>query len=282
MLIFVVYRIMRNASNYILDNKKQMTYMKFRQFVHILALAMALGLCATSCVTPRKVNYLQDMTHESQIELENRFEAAISPYDELSIVVSAREQELAKPFNLGGIAGSSSNGASTYLVDVNGNIQFPVLGTIYVQGMTRLQLQEAIATRLEADGYIMDPFVQVRFSNFKIFFLGADGGKSITIANERCTFLEALALSGDLGLFTRRDKIAVLREVNGRMVMRYLDPRSSKVFDDPFFMLQQNDFIITQSVNGNNARSEVSYWLGWVSTGASFITMLTTLFIIKK
>lgn len=231
----------------------------------------------SSCISPRRVNYLQDMTHESQIQLENRFEATISPYDELSIVVSARDQELAKPFNLtAGAGGAGGRAGNTYLVDVNGNIQFPVLGTIYVQGMTRLQLQEAIATRLEADDYITDPFVQVRFSDFKIFFLGGDGGRVITIANERCTFLEALAMSGDLSLFTRRDKIAVLREVNGRMTMRYLDPRSSKVFDDPYFMLQQNDFIITESVNGGNARSEISYWLGWISTGVSFVTMITT------
>lgn len=241
---------------------------------------VAIASMSVSCVTPKRVNYLQDMEHDSQIQLENRFEATISPYDELSIIISSMDPELAKPFNLGGAGSSSSRGAA-YLVDVNGNIQFPVIGTIYVAGMTRLQLQETIAARLELDGYIKDPFVQVRFSNFKIFFLGADGGKSITINNERCTFLEALAMSGDLGNFTRRDRIAVLREVNGRMVMRYLDPRSSKVFEDPFFMLQQNDFIITESANGSLARSEVSYWMGWISTGISFITMLTTLALFR-
>lgn len=241
---------------------------------------VAIASMSVSCVTPQRVNYLQDMEHDSQIQLENRFEATISPYDELSIIISSMDPELAKPFNLGGAGSSSSRGAA-YLVDVNGNIQFPVIGTIYVAGMTRLQLQETIAARLELDGYIKDPFVQVRFSNFKIFFLGADGGKSITINNERCTFLEALAMSGDLGNFTRRDRIAVLREVNGRMVMRYLDPRSSKVFEDPFFMLQQNDFIITESANGSLARSEVSYWMGWISTGISFITMLTTLALFR-
>lgn len=244
---------------------------------------VAIASMSVSCVTPQRVNYLQDMEHDSQIQLENRFEATISPYDELSIIISCSDPELAKPFNFSftGASAVTQGRGSSYLVDVNGNIQFPVIGSIYVAGMTRLQLQEAIATRLESDGYIKDPFVQVRFSNFKIFFLGADGGKSITINNERCTFLEALAMSGDLGNFTRRDRIAVLREVNGRMVMRYLDPRSSKVFEDPFFMLQQNDFIITESANGSLARSEVSYWMGWISTGISFITMLTTLAIFR-
>ena len=101
-------------------------------------------------------------------------------------------------------------------------------------------------------GYISDPFVYVRFRAFKIFFLGTNGGKAINVPNERCTFLEALALAGDLNLDIDRSKVAVMREVNGKMVMRYLDPRSSKVFSDPFFMLQQNDFIITQNVGYKN------------------------------
>lgn len=240
-------------------------------------------LFATSCVTPSRVNYLQDMEHESQIQLENRFEATICPYDELSIAISSvSNKELATPFNVGGIGSGTGNRGSVYLVDVNGNIQFPVIGTIYVSGMTRLQLQEAIATRLQSDGYISDPYVQVRFNNFKIFFLGQGGGRSISISNERCTFLEALALSGGLDNFTRRDKIAVLREVNGKMVLHYLDPRSSEIFNDPYFMLQQNDIILTEPINGSTVRSEVSYWLGWLSTGMSLITLLTTISLFKS
>ena len=82
-----------------------------------------------------------------------------------------------------------------------------------------------------------------------------------------------------MSVYTRRDKIAVMREVDGKLLTRYLDPRSSAVFNDPFFMLQQNDFIITQSSNLGTARSEVSYWLGWVSTGISMISLVTSLLV---
>jgi polysaccharide export outer membrane protein len=117
----------------------------------------------------------------------------------------------------------------------------------------------------------------VRFANFKIFFLGAEGGKSITITNERCTFLEALALCGDLSVYTNRNKIAVMREIDGKMVMRYLDPRSSSVFQDPFFMLQQNDFIITQNYNTSTTRQEARNFVTmWVSTAMSTITLVLT------
>ncbi len=230
-----------------------------------------------SCITPRRVNYLQDMTQGSQIELENRFEAKIAPYDELSItVVSPANPKLAEPFN--------NNNATQkgYLVDVNGDIDFPYIGKLHVAGLTRLRLQETLSNTLMQEGYISDPFVSVRFSNFKIFYLGSGTGKVITISNERCTFLEALALLGDLDPYTRRDHIAVMREVNGKMVMRYLDPRSSDVFNDPFFMLQQNDFIITDTYNAGTARSELTNTLAIFSALASMGSLVLTFLLYRK
>lgn len=239
----------------------------------------------TSCITPSQVNYLQDMHHGSQIELENKFQATIAPYDELNIYVFAPNEELAKPFNIGGGITTSSyagNYRGTYLVDVNGNIQFPILGEVHVLGLTRLELQDSLRIKLERGGYLSDAVIMVRFANFKIFFLGAEGGKVITISNERCTFLEALALSGDLSLYTSRDKIAVMREVDGKMVMRYLDPRSSSVFQDPFFMLQQNDFIITQKYNKATPRDEAGRLVSWMSIALSVLTFTTTIIALFK
>ena len=247
----------------------------------ILALA---GLASVSCVSTRKVAYLQDMKHNTQIQLENDFEAVVSPYDELDIIVSCFDSELAKPFNIYGAAqGAIGNNSAArdlaYLVDQNGNIEMPVLGTIHAAGLTRLQLQERIKNLLVSGGYISDPYVMVRFRDFKIFFLGSNGGKAITVPNERCTFLEALAMSGDLNVFTNRNKIAVMREVNGRMVMRFLDPRSSKVFHDPYFMLQQNDFIITRDSNYGNFSKSYAQWApitSIISTVASFASIYLT------
>ena len=242
------------------------------KIVKAIALGVAIMTLA-SCVTPRRVNYLQDMTHGSQIQLEDRFEARITPYDDLSIVVSSAQpnQELVAPFN---VVRDTKGG---YLVDVDGNIDFPVLGKMHVAGLTRLQLQDTIIARLTRGGYLDDPFVVVRFNTFKIFFIGAGGGKVINVPNERCTFLEALALSGGLDNFTPRDRIAVMREVNGKMVMRYLDPRSSDVFNDPFFMLHQNDFTITDGVNGGTMRNEITFWTGMVSTILSMASLLTSI-----
>jgi len=235
------------------------------------------ALSAVSCVTNRKIAYLQDMKHATQIELENRFEAVISPYDELDVVISSFDMALAQPFNLRNQFASTGNNTSAtnlgYLVDQYGNIELPVLGTIHAQGMTRLQLQEHVKKMLIGGGYISDPYVMVRFRNFKIFVLGSNGGKAITIPEERCTFLEALALAGDLNVYTDRTKIMVMREVDGKMVSRYLDPRSSKVFKDPFFMMQQNDFIITRNTGYRNFQE--SY--GMLGTVFSVFSTLTGL-----
>ena len=232
------------------------------------------ALSAVSCVTNRKIAYLQDMKHATQIELENRFEAVISPYDELDVIVTSFDQELARPFNLRSSNGNNFTGTGLgYLVDQDGNIEIPVLGEIHAAGMTRLQLQEHVKSMLIAGGYINDPYVMVRFRNFKIFVLGSNGGKAITIPEERCTFLQALALAGDLNIYTDRTKIMVVREVEGQMVSRYLDPRSSKVFDDPFFMMQQNDFIITR----NSAYRNFQQSWGMLGTVFSVFSTLTGL-----
>lgn len=235
-----------------------------KRIVHISIAFTIIALSTVSCVTSHKISYLQDMKHESQIELENKFEAVISPYDELQIIISCFDSELAKPFNLQsaaqGALGSTASQGLGYLVDQNGNIQLPVLGEVHVAGLTRLQLQDKVKNLLISEGYISDPYVMVRFRDFKIFFLGADGGKAISITNERCTFLEALALGGDLSIYTKRNKIAVMREIDGVMVTRYLDPRSSEVFNDPFFMMQQNDFIITNASGHKHFMDSFNQW----------------------
>ena len=252
-----------------------------RKNIKIIVLLLSAVLMA-SCVTTRRVDYLQDMTHGSQIEIENRFEAVIAPYDQLNITVMSSDlanQNLATPFNMSTTQGDPAGG---YLVDVNGDIELPTLGKLHVAGLTRLRLQDTLTSLLRTGGYIPDPFVNVRFSNFKIFFLGNNGGQVINIPNERCTFLEALAMLGDVDPYTRRDRIAVMREINGRMVMRYLDPRSSDIFNDPFFMLQQNDFIITPNYSVGTLRNEFTYWVTLATAAMSVTSLLTTIALYRS
>ena len=257
--------------------------MDINRIIHTGVFLVLAALAATSCVTTRKVVYLQDMKHETQIELENRFEAVISPYDELDIIVSTYESDLARPFNLYSNASGSgairNNNGIAYLVDQYGNIELPVIGEVHVAGLTRLQLQDKVRQILIDGDYLPDPFVMVRFRDFKIFFLGANGGKSISVSNERCTLLEALAMSGDMSVYTNRSKVVVMREVDGKMVTRFLDPRSSKVFSDPFFMLQQNDFVITRNTGYRNFQQSYSQ-LGTIFSVVSTLTSTASLVVL--
>lgn len=249
--------------------------MKMNRLFLFLCLAV-MGLGMSSCVTSKSVRYLRDMPTEG-LPLNETLEATICPYDELRIYVlsSGSDDELLKPFNVMGSMSQGNNATRTgYLVDVNGNIQFPVLGDIHVSGLTRLQLQDTIAAQLKREGHLADPLVMVRFMNFKVFFLSSDGGKVITVNDERCTFLEALAMAGGLDLYTRRDRIGVMREVNGRRVVHYLDPRSTAIFDDEFFLLQQNDIIFTEVSAHRFIREGYSNWALLISALSSVATLV--------
>ncbi len=240
-------------------------------------------LVCSSCMTPGKVLYLQDMGDSSAVELGNKYEARIAPSDRLGIFVTSFDKELVEMFNQHRQSSSySGRGWYGYLVDVNGNIYFPVLGKLHVEGMTRIELQDTITRLLRDGGYLTDPLVNVELSNFKINFLGADGGKVIYVDGDRCTLFEALALSGDLGTYTRRDKVRVYRQVDGKMTCRTLDLRSSKVFNDPYFQLQQNDYVVTQAIKGQYYRQEVSYWLSWVSAFTSIFSVVTSVMVLMN
>ena len=243
----------------------------------------------SSCVAPREVNYLQDIRHEKTIPLNSKFEAVVSPYDELriSVIGFGVEKELAEPFNPFGntTQGVNQQNGSGYLVDVNGNIQFPILGPMHVAGLTRLQLQDTIKNKLVEGGHMNAPMVDVRFANFRVFVLGtADGGKVLNISNERCTFLEALAMAGGLNKYTKRDRVAVMREIDGEMVTHFMDPRSSEVFNDPFFLLQQNDIIVTESFHRTYAQEGLNTTLMVVSAVSSLVSAVALVysFIIQK
>ncbi len=235
--------------------------MRYPKVLLFTALTL-LAVLSTSCITSKKVRYLRDMPTYG-VPLNENYEATIVPYDELRIYVmdDGKNEELLKPFNvMGNIGNNTSSSQMGYLVDVKGNIEFPVLGELHVEGLTRLQLQDLITSKIKENGYLSNPNVMVRFMNFKVFVLGTESGKVLNIDNERCTFLEALAMAGGLDLYTRRDRIGVMREVNGKMVIHYMDPRSVDIFDDEFFLLQQNDIIFTEAATRRFLRESYANW----------------------
>ena len=250
-------------------------------------------LATASCSTYKKINYLQDVVPDKAERIAINKGILIQPKDMISIVVSSRNPELALMFNLPVIsyqAGSevvSGQGTQRllgYVVDNDGNIDFPVLGLIKAAGMTRWELANEIKSMIIEQNYIKDPVVTVEFMNFKISVMGevrAPG--TYTIEGDKITLLQALSLAKDLTIFGRRDNVSVIREQDGERVIYQVDLRSVSLFESPAYYLQQNDIVYVEpnkvragqsTINENNVKS-VSLW---VSVG-SFLTSLAVLIV---
>jgi polysaccharide biosynthesis/export protein len=200
----------------------------------------------TSCVSKKSIIYLQEIDSVSA-EMKSNYEPVIKTDDVLYINVSTVDPKAAQPFNIGGAeAGASANGMqierSTYLVDNQGNIQFPILGSIKVVGLTKNQLKEILYTRISE--LAKDPVINMRIINFKVSVIGeVNTPGSYTISSERITIPEALALAGDLTLYGRRENVLLIREVEGFKTTARINMADPNLLNSPYYYLSQNDVL---------------------------------------
>ena len=242
-----------------------------------------------SCSAPKEVLYLQDIATIKEENIDKNYEVIIHKDDLLAILVNSKDPELA--FNMPVVTFQIGAQTTTqqrllgYLVDQNGDIDFPILGKIHVEGLTRMQVTELIKQKLMNEDLIKDPIVTVQFLNFKVSVMGevARPG-TFDISGDRITLLEALSMAGDLTIYGRRDRVAVIREKDGKRRILYHDLRSSDIFQSPCYYLQQNDIVYVEPnkaktgqsrINSNNS---VGVWLSAVSVLASITSLLVTMF----
>ena len=266
------------------------SYMK-KIFVRLSILLALLVVSAASCSTYKKINYIQDAQLDTALTMIANQGILIQPMDMISIVVSSRDPELARIYNLPVVtyqAGSESSVSNFnqrligYSVDNDGNIQFPELGTIHVAGLNRWQLAELIREKLSS--LVKDAVVTVQFMNFKISVTGEVTSPGVfDISGDKITIFEAISLARNLTIYGRRDGVYVIREQNGSRTIYQVDLRTVDMFNSPAYYLQQNDVVYVEpnkvragqsTINENNLKS-VSLW---VSIG-SFLSTLATLFI---
>ncbi len=260
-------------------------------FVRLSILLVLLVVSAASCSTYKKINYIQDAQLDTALTMIANQGILIQPMDMISIVVSSRDPELARIYNLPVVtyqAGSESSVSNFnqrligYSVDNDGNIQFPELGTIHVAGLNRWQLAELIREKLSS--LVKDAVVTVQFMNFKISVTGEVTSPGVfDISGDKITIFEAISLARNLTIYGRRDGVYVIREQNGSRTIYQVDLRTVDMFNSPAYYLQQNDVVYVEpnkvragqsTINENNLKS-VSLW---VSIG-SFLSTLATLFI---
>ena len=241
----------------------------------------------SSCGSSKQVVYFQDLKPgETEIKLPEVKAITIRPEDKISIIVNSRDPQLTDLFNLPyvtrqlGITSTvyttrNSQGVSAYTVDVNGEIDFPVLGKIYVAGMKREEIAECIKNELIKENLVKDPVVTVEFANLCVSVLGeVNNPGRFSIDRDRLTVLDALSMAGDLTIYGNRNKVMVLRQEGEVQRVYGLDLTSGNhVYTSPAYYLQQNDVVYVEpnavkarqsTVNGNNVRS-TSFWISLAS-----------------
>lgn len=249
--------------------------------------AVAGLLWLASCSTSKEIEYFQDIDRVYMEQLNTEYEAIIKKDDRLAIVVSGPDKTVTAPYNLTlGEMGMSTSSVSanpetatlSYLVDAQGNIEFPTLGTIHVEGMTRNQLVSYLTGRIGKD--VKNPIVYVAFKNYKITVLGeVRTPGTFVMDSEKISLLQALGRAGDLTLTAKRDGIILLREVDGRQEHYTIDMRKSDLLNQPYYYLQQNDVIIVppSSVRVASATTATGIWsvlLSSITTAIALVTMI--------
>lgn len=255
------------------------------KLIKSLLLPVATLLLLSSCGSHKNIAYMQDGEYLKYTEQQPfLYDAHILPKDLLTITVHCSEPELAAPFNLSGslqspaTTGSTGNTPQqTYLVDNNGDIDFPILGKLHLGGLTKGAAEDVICKRLKA--YLKeDPIVNVRMVNYKFSVLGEVGKPStFTVANEKVNVLEALAMAGDMTIYGKRDNVKLLREdEQGRKEIVLLNLKDPGIVSSPYYYLQQNDILYVEPSKSKIRSSEMSAITPWVSI-LSVLTSLTSL-----
>ena len=261
-----------------------------------LIILLLLPLLLAGCQSYKKVPYLQDALQEvaagdtgtADMPL---YDARIMPKDLLTIVVSCPEEpELAIPFNL--ITTNPFNQDNKYvtsqpvlqqyLVDNEGNIDFPVIGNIHIGGLTKSEAEQLIKDKLQSQ-FREVPIVTVRMVNYKISVIGevAHPG-TFTISNEKVNIFEALAMAGDMTVYGIRDKVKLIREDNqGKREIITLNLNDSDIINSPYYYLQQNDIIYVEpnKVKAQNSSigSSTTLWFSAVGTLISIASLIVNI-----
>ncbi len=268
-------------------------------------IVLALGSC-----TPKNIAYFQDLDTVAVTEMAARRAIRIEPEDKLSIVIKSKDPALAELFNLNVVSNrlgqttpqsgtgsvlrntaAQAEGLAAYTVTKDGNIDFPVLGTLHIQGMTREELAGFIKGELMGRNLIKDPVVTVEFLNTGVSVLGEvrNPGRYDT-NNDYLTVIDALTLAGDINIQGRRDNVLVMREENGVMNSYRLDmTNAQQLLNSPGYYLKQDDIIYVepndyrkrQTTNNGNTTMSASFWVSVASLLTSVASTVVTILLVR-
>lgn len=266
-----------------------------KSFLNIIALWMLVALC--SCGSTRPLQYMQGAFDTTKLSSYTLPQPIIQKGDLLSIVVFSDNPAYTGIYNQVGSSGStgaanSNVGAAVlpgvtpsvqgYLVDEKGEIHFQSLGALHVEGLTRAQLTDTIATRLRDGNFLTNPYCNIRFLNYKVTVIGDIARPGVySIPSEQVNILEVIGLAGDLNVTARRDNILVIREQNGKRQWGRIDITKPDIFASPFYQLQQNDVVYVDLSKNKAAAGDVTTVRN-ISIAATIVSTLAIVYSILK
>jgi polysaccharide biosynthesis/export protein len=215
-------------------------------FISVVSICL---LLLSSCRSQLVIqNYLQDLKDTSARKSYYVTEPTIQKNDVISIQIfsGSLEPGVEQLYSLNRGASNNQNSNQGYLVDQKGNIEIPKLGEIHVEGLKKSQLADTLKAKLKDQ--LVDPSVIIRFLNFRIVVIGEVGSPGVkTVPVENLTILEALAMSGDILVTGKKKEVKILREYNGQRQLGIIDVTTTKMFESPYYQLQQNDVILVEA-----------------------------------
>lgn len=261
-----------------------------KHYITKIILAVATVLAAASCKTPESLAYVENADEISVSSSTLDYAVKIRPADELIITVNSVVPEATAPYNLPLVNPSTESEMKmtstpqnqTYIVDTEGNITMPVIGTIHAAGMTTLGLREYIAAKVAKD--VDEPIVRVQLANFRVNVLGeVKQAGAIEVKSERFTIFDALAAAGDMTEYGERTNVLVIREENGKRAYHRVNLKDAKIADSPYYYLQQNDVVYVQPnrIKAGNAKysQNNAFKVTVVSTVVSAVSVIASLVI---
>ena len=212
-----------------------------------MMLLPAVGALLAACSTPGKISYLRDLEYNVPEVARPAPELRLKVEDRISIQVFCDQMELAAPFNAAGVNIEGEDGSllsSTYGVDARGNIDFPILGEIHVEGKTLNEVQKEIAAEITRRGYIKEPVVKAELENFTVTVIGQMGQMILPVEGSSLNLIQLLAqLSGTELETAKIPDVMVIRTENGMRQAYQVDFQTKELYNSPVFYLQQNDVI---------------------------------------
>jgi polysaccharide export outer membrane protein len=233
-------------------NKTQQTKPQFGRLTAAILLFFAFTL--SGCYRYKNQILFQGLKDTTYTASMQQPKPIIQRGDQLSIMVYGLDDKTTAYFNApmgGGQAGmmmqqggQGGGGIMGYIVNEEGTIEFPKLGTINILGYTHEQLRDTLQNRLTP--WIKDPIVNVRMLNFRVTFMTTTHAQTVVIMNQKTNILQFLGMVGGIQWTDRKDNILIIRQIDSVRQVIHVDFTKKEIFNSPVYYLQPNDIVYVE------------------------------------